>query len=149
MSFGRNVNRTSSSRRWTWRFQGFGIAPRVLKCSQDFGVFPRILELFPGFWSCSQDFGVVPRILELIPGFWSWSQDFGVDPRILELFPGFCSWSQDFGVDPRVWENIAKIYSTFCKKFFKKGTLKPKIGKRALLPFFANMKTKYKNVNKT
>ena len=44
----------------------------------------RVLELLPGFWSaprileCSQDFGVAPRVLELIPGFWSFSQDFGV-----------------------------------------------------------------------
>jgi len=52
MNFGRNVNRTYSSRR-----KGYGAS--------------KILEFLPGFWKCSQGFEVDPRVLELIPGFWS------------------------------------------------------------------------------
>ena len=57
------------------------------------------------------------------------SQGFGVATRVMEC-------CQDFGVAPRVLEENVKIYLTFYEKSFIKGTLKPKIEKRALLLLF-------------
>ena len=42
--------------------------------------------------------------------------------------------SEGFGIAPRVYN--VKMYPTFYEKSFKKGTLKPKIEKRAMLPIF-------------
>ena len=70
---------------------------------------PRILEMFPGFWSCFQGFGVATRVLELLSGFWSCSQGFAVK----------C-------------ENLSDLFL----KSSEKGTLKPEIEQRALLPLF-------------